>query len=256
MVKRLLVFLLLLAVVLGALWYWLYRPQAEALEASQREATRLKGDAERSAHRVAALETQVADLQSVREELQRASTDLQQRVKQKEDELAAQRSTQDELLSELKKEIDDQRVSVQRFRDQLRVDMVDEVLFDSGQAELKEDGKRILRRVGAVLKKAQNRRIEIQGHTDNVPIVGALAKRFATNWELSAARAVGVARFLQDDAGVDPKRLSASGYSEYRPRTPNDTDDARRKNRRIEILLVPIPPEPDAAASPAPTSSS
>jgi chemotaxis protein MotB len=92
----------------------------------------------------------------------------------------------------------------------------------------------------------------VQGHTDNVPITGALAKRFATNWELSAARATNVVRFLQDQAKLDPTRLSASGYSEFRPRGPNDTEAGRRQNRRIEILLIPIPAAVPAEAKPAP----
>jgi chemotaxis protein MotB len=90
-----------------------------------------------------------------------------------------------------------------------------------------------------VLKKAEGRQIEVQGHTDNVPIAGALAKKFPTNWELSAARATNVARLLHDEAKIDPKRLTATAFSEFAPRAPNDTPEGRRKNRRIEILLGP-----------------
>jgi chemotaxis protein MotB len=120
------------------------------------------------------------------------------------------------------------------------VEMVDEILFDSGEATLKPGGVAVLQKVGAALKKVTDRPIEVQGHTDNVPIKGALAQRFPTNWELSAARATNVARFLQDQAGLDPTRLSATAYSEYQPRDTNDTDAGRRRNRRIEILLGPV----------------
>lgn len=190
----------------------------------------------------AELQTRVADLESVREQLQRASGELKAQVAAREKELAALRATQDELVAGLKQEIADRQVQVQRIRDQLRVEMVDEILFDSGEATIKPAGLEVLRRVGAVLKKVENRRIDVQGHTDNVPIKGALASRFPTNWELSAARATNVARFLQDDAGVAPARLSATGMSEYHPRATNDTEDGRRRNRRIEILLGPIEP--------------
>jgi chemotaxis protein MotB len=78
-----------------------------------------------------------------------------------------------------------------------------------------------------------------------------LAKRFPTNWELSAARATNVVRFLQDQAKLDPRRLSASGYSEFRPRGTNDTEAGRRQNRRIEILLIPIPVAEQPPAPPA-----
>jgi chemotaxis protein MotB len=198
----------------------------------------LEGDRQRRTDQIRALETQVADLQTVRVELQRASTALQQKVQEKEGELSALRGTQDELLGGLKKEIDDQTVQVQRYRDQLRVDLVDELLFDSGEAEIKPAGRSVIEKVAHILTKAEDRRIEVQGHTDNVPIVGALAKRYPTNWELSAARAVNVARLLQA-SGVDPLRLAAVAQSEYRPRTANDSDEGRRKNRRIEIVLGP-----------------
>jgi len=206
------------------------------------EATGLREQLAAKERELAELQTRAADLEGVREQLQRASGELKQQVAAKEKELAALRSTQDELVEGLKKEIADRQVQVQRIRDQLRVEMVDEILFDSGESTIKAAGLEVLQRVGAILKKVENRRIEVQGHTDNVPIAGALAKRFPTNWELSAARATNVARFLQDTAGIPAPRLSATGFSEYRPRASNDTDDGRRKNRRIEILLGPLEP--------------
>jgi chemotaxis protein MotB len=132
--------------------------------------------------------------------------------------------------------------------------MVDEVLFDSGEADLKPEGIAILKKIGGVLKKTEGRTIEVQGHTDNVPIRGALAQRFPTNWELSAARATNVVRFLQDEAGVAPTGLSAAARSEYQPRASNDTEEGRRQNRRIEILLGPegsASPTLISAAAPA-----
>ena len=241
MAKWLVILLLAIAALVGALWYWIHRPQQHALAAAKFTAAQLQADGARCAAQVRALETRVADLEAMREALERGSAELQQKVQEKENELAALRSTQDELLSGLEKEIAAKQVQVERYRDQLRVDVVDELLFDSGEAELKPAGREVLRRVGATLEKAEGRRIEVQGHTDNVPIVGALAKRYPTNWELSGARAVNVARVLQE-AGVAPERLSAVAHSEYRPRAGNDTEEGRRKNRRIEILLGPLTP--------------
>jgi len=169
-------------------------------------------------------------------------------------DVAALRSTQDELVAELQNEIADKTVQVQRIRDQLRVDLVDEVLFDSGEATLKPAGVAVFSKIGSVLARAADRRVEVQGHTDNVPITGALAKRFATNWELSAARATNVVRFLQEQAKLDPSRLSASAHAEFRPRASNDTDAGRRQNRRIEVLLIPIAPAESAATTEAPTA--
>ena len=208
----------------------------------------LQTTAARDSERLRALEAQVNDLQTVRNELLKSSVELKQQVEEREKELGALRGTQDELVSGLKKEIESRQVQVERFRDQLRVDVVDELLFDSGEAELKPGGQAVLKKVGDILHKAEGRGIEVQGHTDNVPIVGALAKRYPTNWELSAARAVNVARFLQQ-SGVDPKRLSAAAHSEYQPRSANDSDEGKRKNRRIEILLGPLVVQQAAAAA-------
>jgi chemotaxis protein MotB len=239
MFKWFLTILLLIVAALGAGYWWLYRPQGERLAAAveQKDA---------AATQIALLKNEIADLQTVRAELSKASTQLKEQVAAKEAELASLRSTQDELIGELKQEIADKQVEVERVRDKLRVEMVDEVLFDSGEAALKPAGIAVLKKIGGVLARAE-RGIEIQGHTDNVPIRGALTQRFPTNWELSAARAINVARFLEKEAGVKSARLSASAFAENQPRGPNDTPESRRKNRRIEILLVPL----DAAQKPA-----
>jgi chemotaxis protein MotB len=138
-------------------------------------------------------------------------------------------------------EIANGQIQVARMRDSLRVDLVNEILFDSGEAELRDAGREVLTRVGEILNNVTDRQINVQGHTDFVTIGGRLAQRYATNWELSSARAVNVVRFLQETVGVDPARLAATGLSEYRPRADNSTDEGRRLNRRIEILLAPLP---------------
>jgi chemotaxis protein MotB len=245
--------LLLIAAAIGGLWYRFYRPQEQALVEARSQATQLQADAIQCRAQVRTLGGQLADLQMVRAELQKASAELQQKVQEKESELAALRGTQDELLSGLKKEIESNQIQVEQYRDQLRVDLVDEVLFDSGEGDVKVAGRGVLEKVGLALKKAEGRRVDVQGHTDNVPIVGALAKRYPTNWELSAARAVNVARLLQQ-AGIEPQRISATAHAEFEPKAGNDTDEGRHKNRRIEILLGPkvavAPAAPVAATTP------
>src|SRR5262245_57229111 len=248
MFKWLLGIVIFVGAIVAGLWYFIHRPQEEALVVARADVLRLQTDASRCAAHERRLESEVADLQSVRAELQKASAELQLKVQEKEAELAALRATQEELADGLKQELDSHQVQIQRFRDQLRVDLVDEVLFDSGQSEVKPAGQAVLQKVGSALKKAEGREIQVQGHTDNVQIMGALAKRYATNWELSSARAVNVARYLQQ-TGVDPQRLAAVAHSEFQPRASNDTDEGRHKNRRIEILLGPKR-APDAAAQP------
>lgn len=241
--------LLVILLAAGAAFYALVlRPQQLALSQAEQAASVC-------AQQLATLRGQVADLTVIRDQLQRSGAELAAQVAEKEKELVALRSTQDELVAELQTEIADKTVQVQRIRDQLRVDLVDEVLFDSGEATLKPAGIAVFSKIGGVLAKARDRRVEVQGHTDNVPITGALAKRFATNWELSAARATNVVRFLQEQAKLDPARLSASAHAEFRPRASNDSEAGRRQNRRIEVLLIPIPPEGPPATTEAPAAA-
>jgi len=237
----LLAILLIVAAALAAAYLMYYQPLTQDLEDARREASLL-------AQERSNLKSRVSDLEHMLGELRTESAELEAEVQEKERRLAELQATQDELVSELEQEIADGQIQVQRLRGQLRVDMVDEILFDSGKATLKPEGQVVLTKVAAVLANA-NRIIQVQGHTDNVPIRGRLAERFATNWELSAARAVNVVRFLQEEAGLAPESLSATGLSEYRPRESNDTEEGRQMNRRIEILLVPpFEPESDSEA--------
>jgi chemotaxis protein MotB len=220
--------------ILGASYYWLYKPQAEALNDARREAST-------SLQEVSALRGEIADLEELLRQLEETSTELEGEIAIREQELAAVRSTQDELMGKLEQEIANGQIQVERLRGQLRVDLVDEVLFDSGEAELNPAGLQVLEKISAVLKKAEGKNIVVHGHTDNVTIVGKLAETFPTNWELSAARAVNVARFLQETGEIKPERLSATAFSEYQPRVDNTTEKGRKQNRRIEIVLAPAP---------------
>ncbi|MDB4969890.1 MAG: hypothetical protein JWN44_5579 [Myxococcales bacterium] len=115
-----------------------------------------------------------------------------------------------------------------------------EVLFASGSDELSPGGRHALAQLsaplGALLAAEPDQMILVGGHTDDRPIAN---QRFASNWELSAARSTAVARALVAD-GLPPVRVVASGFGAYHPRRPNHSDDDRRRNRRIEVLLVPM----------------
>ena len=115
--------------------------------------------------------------------------------------------------------------------------IAEQLFFDSGRATLKDTGKEVLKKVADAIKSYDDKAIRIVGHTDNVPISGNLQKVFPSNWELSAARATTVVRFLQD-TGIPPERLVATGRAEYAPVAPNDSPEGRQKNRRIEITLI------------------
>ncbi|MGI6703187.1 MAG: OmpA family protein [Clostridia bacterium] len=113
-----------------------------------------------------------------------------------------------------------------RFRDQ--------VLFDSGKAIIRKDAETIVQSIGEILKQ-YDRSIRVEGHTDNVPMNTFL---YPSNWELSTARAVNVVKFLIEEVGISPVRLSAAGYGEYHPIADNDTAENRQKNRRVDVVIL------------------
>jgi len=117
----------------------------------------------------------------------------------------------------------------------LRFARADKILFDPGKDRIKKEGKQALLEVTKILAEIPDRAFQVAGHTDNVPI---RSRRFKSNWELSAARAVNVVKFMAKN-GMEGKRLSAAGYSEYDPVKDNSTDEGRTFNRRIEITLMP-----------------
>jgi chemotaxis protein MotB len=106
--------------------------------------------------------------------------------------------------------------------------------FNTGEAKLLSDGQATLARIATVLNQA-GFQIRVEGHTDNVPIH---TKEFKSNWELSTARATEVVALLVEQHGFDPRQVSAAGYSEYRPVVSNDTDEGRRANRRVDVVVV------------------
>ena len=114
------------------------------------------------------------------------------------------------------------------------IDIKDTILFDSGEATLKTTSKNILEKVTKLINEFKNN-IIIEGHTDNVPMHN---RQFPSNWELSAIRATTVVRYFAEERGINPKRLSVGGYGEYNPIAPNDSDENRSLNRRVNILIV------------------
>ncbi len=174
------------------------------------------------------------------DELKRLKADYEYLQKRKKAELTRLKTTYDELVEGLKGEIEAGEVQIRRMKDRLSVNLVEKILFDSGKADLKPTGVKILRKVGAELAKIEGKRIQIEGHTDNVPIGGRLKEKFPTNWELSASRAIAVVRILETDVGMDPTLLSAAGYGEHQPVVSNKTAEGKAANRRIEIVLLPL----------------
>lgn len=158
--------------------------------------------------------------------------------KTKEVEVRTVSKTYEDLLSEMKSEIAQGQIAITELKGKLTVDVVDKILFDSGQTEIRPEGLGVLKRVVEILMTVTDKMIRVEGHTDSIPIAGALAKRYPTNWELSAARALNVTRYLEKQ-GIDPSLLAAVAFGEYQPIAENDTPEGRAKNRRIAIILLP-----------------
>lgn len=146
--------------------------------------------------------------------------------------------TYENLLSEMESEIAQGQIAITELEGKLTVDVVDKILFDSGQTEIRPAGLEVLKRVVEILITVTDKVIRVEGHTDSIPIAGSLAKRYPTNWELSAARALNVTRYLEKE-GIDPRLLSAVAFGEHQPVAENDTAEGRAKNRRIAIILLP-----------------
>ena len=126
------------------------------------------------------------------------------------------------------------QVSLHRDERGVVMTLADKLLFESGQAQLSASADGLLDRISRLIQTISVP-IEIQGHTDNVPIH---TSGFASNWELSTARAVNVLRYLVERKHVNPHRLSAVGFSEYQPMADNSSAAGRTRNRRVDIIFM------------------
>jgi chemotaxis protein MotB len=190
----------------------------------------------------AEVESQKKDKEATQQEkdaLQAKAKELSQKA-EKAEQLEKATQTYQDLQKKLEKEIQEGQVQITEMKNRLTMTMVDKILFPSGSADISKAGKKVLDKVISILKDVKDKRIQIEGHTDNVPIVSTLKKRFPTNWELSTARATQVVRYLQEEGGLAASMLSATGYAEYQPVASNDTEKGKGKNRRIEIVLLPL----------------
>ncbi|OGX18585.1 MAG: hypothetical protein A3K83_00380 [Omnitrophica WOR_2 bacterium RBG_13_44_8b] len=163
--------------------------------------------------------------------------EVEQVVKEKDRELSELEKAKLELEDALKKEIGNYKAKLEMTERGLVITFLSEVFFDSGKDIIREDGKESIRKVAEVLNRdVPNSNVAVEGHTDNQPIKYSGWK---TNWELSSARALAVLYYLIDGCEVQPTRLSANGYGEFRPVAANDTKENMQKNRRVEIVILP-----------------
>jgi chemotaxis protein MotB len=230
-------FILSLAAVVG-IGYLAFGEHEKAVTSAARLQSATTGSSNAEA-RLKELSGKLETIEAERASLLAAKEELSKNVQSRDEELAKLKGTYDELQDKLKSDIKSGDVSLTQSGGKLRVDLVDKVLFNSGEAQVSKRGETVLGKVGAILAAIPDKQIQVSGHTDQQPIGEKRSAQFSSNWELSVARATNVVRFLQEKANVPGERLVASGYGEFHPVASNKTSSGRARNRRIEILLTP-----------------
>ncbi len=163
--------------------------------------------------------------------------DLRRMNREKEVEVNALEQSRDELARQLAGELADYKAKLELSERGLVVTFLQEIIFDSGKAEVKPQGLEVLSKVAKVVQEqAKDYPVVVEGHTDNVPI---RVSGWKSNWELSAARALSVLHHFIENEQVDPNRLAVMGYGEYKPVADNASAEGRRENRRVEIVIFP-----------------
>lgn len=208
--------------------------KADTEAALQKEQATAKGLAERVAKLEADLAGMLKDrkvLQASVADMKTALAELQKRKAEADQRIADFKS----LLQKFRSLIDAGKLRVKIAEGRMVVELATDVLFASGSANLSKEGKAAIAEVAGLLVSIQEKKFQIEGHTDNVPIATA---QYPSNWELAAARALTVLRAMLD-SGMPPARISAASFGESKPAKTNDTPENRAANRRIEIVVVP-----------------
>jgi chemotaxis protein MotB len=188
--------------------------------------------------RLEKMEAEKADLLALKNELS-----LQ--VQAKDEEIAKLQGTYDELEKKMQEEIKKGDIRLSQSGGRIKVDLVDKILFPQGDSDLSAGGGGVLSRVGEILAKVKDKKIQVSGHTDDWPISDKLKDKYPTNWDLAAARAINVVRYLEEKAKVPGNSLVVAAYGPWEPISSNKTPSGRARNRRIEIVLTPaIAPVP------------
>lgn len=132
-------------------------------------------------------------------------------------------------------------VDVQVMKGVVYISLADNMLYQSGSYEVNSRAKETLSKIAKIIQDYKDYDVLIEGNTDNVPVstTSAKMKNIRNNWDLSALRAASVVQYLQDNFGVNPKRMTAGGRGEYNPVTTNDTEVGKMRNRRTQIIITP-----------------
>lgn len=205
--------------------------EENARQATARELQKLTAERDAIQKQLDSVTTESKKLSLSVDEMTKAMQELATRKAEADKRIAEFKS----LAERFKKLIDAGKLRVKTVDGRMVVELATDILFPSGSALLSKEGKAAILEVAAVLKDIPDRSFQIEGHTDDVPMKGAL---YASNWELASARAINVVKALVEGQ-MQPERLSAASFSQFKPAVPNDTKEGKAANRRIEIVLVP-----------------
>jgi chemotaxis protein MotB len=193
----------------------------------------------------AALEEEKADLEAQLEEMTQAKEELEEALALYE---GAEREGKvliedafERIKETLSDEIDAGKVNVSKGTLGVVIDIVGEYMFDVGKVDINPMGRIVLEKLAPLISELEGYFVGVIGNADNKPVVTpSLRKRFGTNWELSAHRGAVVVRYLVDKGELSPARMIAMGFGEFQPIEDNSTVEGRGKNRRIDIVLLPV----------------
>ena len=187
--------------------------------------------------RILSLEKQIQAYGRTPQEINREITELRGDRARLAMEVNELKQNYEAAIAELRGNLQNKEVIIDQLEEQLSITVVEKVLFEFGKSSLTTEGKEILREIGKALQNTNATKVCVVGHTDPVPIHEDYQYKYPSNWELSAARAAAVVRYLQDEEGIDPVRLEVVGRASYDPTASNETAEGRALNRRVQILI-------------------
>lgn len=241
----------------------------EQVEELRAEVTRLDQEGRDRSRSLEAMEREREALLAEIEDLRDARESLEAELAARDAKLREMRVGYDALVKDLEADVASVQLRMEQLTEGLSFRLPQDVLFPPGSAVLEPKGRRAVAEIAERIRGVEGR-VEVQGHTDDRAITGALAARYPTNWELAGARAASVVRVLEE-SGVAPDRLAAVSFGSTRPLVGNETSEGRAQNRRIEVRVLPTasaplpdagggtasappaPPEPAPGAPPDPT---
>jgi chemotaxis protein MotB len=219
----------------------------------------LAGNSEETKRLVLQLDNTRRDLDRKEQQMLKDSLALRERERQMGDmnsdlqkdqerihELESMISKNDSMMNKLKNTVskalmgyENNGLTIEQKGARIYVSMEEQLLFASGSTNIEKKGENALKDLSKVLASNKDINIMVEGHTDNVPISGTLPSGAKDNWELSVLRATSVVKIILADKSIDPLRVSAAGRGPFQPIDPAGTAEARKKNRRTEIILSP-----------------